>query len=43
MHRYAVIGPRTIKVEVKTKKLWVKQYFFGAINIIDVAFELKRY
>jgi hypothetical protein len=38
MRHYEIVGSRNIKIRVKTKKLWVKQ-FLG----VDVAFKLRMY
>jgi hypothetical protein len=47
MRRYEAIGSRTIKIEAKTKNLWIKQYFrrnkSNRCDLIDIAFKLSRY
>jgi hypothetical protein len=47
MRRYEIVGSRTIKIEVKTKNLWIKQYFrrnkSKRYDLTDIACKLSRY
>jgi hypothetical protein len=45
--RYEIVGSRTIKIRVKTKNLWIKQYFrrnkSNRCDLTDITFKLSRY
>jgi hypothetical protein len=47
MRRYDIAGLRTIKIEAKTKNLWIRQHFrsnkSNRWNLTDIAFKLSMY